>query len=95
MSESNSKNNNRSNKPEIQRYSVARGKYSSRLNNDRPTSSSSSGRFIFPKKISQNICLFKEIQNLKNNIIIMIHPIMIMIIIIIPKEHNEKHLKQK
>ncbi|CAF3881571.1 unnamed protein product [Adineta steineri] len=33
------KNNNRMNKPEIQRYSVAKGKYSSRLNTDRPTSS--------------------------------------------------------
>ena len=32
------KNNNRSNKPEIQRYSVSKGKYSSRLNPDRPTS---------------------------------------------------------
>jgi len=45
MSESNSKtdsnlnkNNNRTAKPEIQRYSVAKGKYSSRLNSDRPSS---------------------------------------------------------
>ncbi|CAF2533787.1 unnamed protein product [Rotaria sp. Silwood2] len=35
------KNTNRSNKPEIQRYSVAKGKYSSRLNNDRPLSGNS------------------------------------------------------
>ncbi|CAF0975725.1 unnamed protein product [Adineta ricciae] len=35
------KNNNRSNKPEIQRYSVSKGKYSSRLNPDRPTSGNS------------------------------------------------------
>lgn len=45
MSESNSKtdsntnkNQNRPNKPEIQRYSVAKGKYSSKLNSDRPPS---------------------------------------------------------
>jgi hypothetical protein len=48
MSESNSKtdsnsNNNRPNKPEIQRYSVAKGKYSSKLNTDKP----SSGTFCF------------------------------------------------
>lgn len=39
--DSNSNSNkaiNRSNKPEIQRYSVAKGKYSSRLHNDRPSS---------------------------------------------------------
>jgi hypothetical protein len=32
------KNNNRTNKPEIQRYSVAKGKYSSQLNSDGPSS---------------------------------------------------------
>lgn len=46
MSDSNSKSdgntnksaNNRTNKPEIQRYSVSKGKYSSRLNAERPSS---------------------------------------------------------
>lgn len=49
MSESNSKtdsntnkNHHRGAKPEIQRYSVARGKYSSRLNSDRPSSGGNS-----------------------------------------------------
>jgi hypothetical protein len=53
MSESNSKtdfntnkNNNRTNKPEIQRYSVSKGKYSSQLNTDKPPSS---GSFFFVK----------------------------------------------
>lgn len=48
MSESNSKtdlnsnkNYSRAAKPEIQRYSVAKGKYSSRLNSDRPSSGNS------------------------------------------------------
>jgi ATP/ADP translocase len=95
MSESNSKtdlnsnkNNNRTNKPEIQRYSVAKGKYSSRLNSDRPSSGISI--FIYLKK--KNI-LFKEIQKIPILIIITIRLIMTMIIII-NKHHNEKLLKQ-
>jgi len=41
MSELNIKtdlNSNKKTKPEIQRYSVAKGKYSSQLNSDRPSS---------------------------------------------------------
>ncbi len=67
MSESNSKtdfnsnkNSNRMNKPEIQRYSVAKGKYSSRLNSDRPSSGKSiyfllknSIQFLFSRKFEK------------------------------------------
>jgi hypothetical protein len=99
MSESNSKTdsndstktNNRTNKPEIQRYSVAKGKYSARLHTDRP----SSGIYIstfFSFEITNKI-LFKVIQKIP--IIVMIHLIMIMINIIINKNHNEELLNQK
>ena len=114
MSESNIKtgsntnsNNNRPNKPEIQRYSVAKGKYSSRLNTDKP----SSGISLFSVKKNKKKILFKEILKtpilviiIKINIIIMIpmkmemeitHLIMRMITIIIHKDHNENIPKQK
>jgi hypothetical protein len=104
MSESNSKTdsndstktNNRTTKPEIQRYSVAKGKYSARLNTDRP----SSGIYIdifFCFEITNKI-FFKVIQKIpiiKINIIIMIHLIMIMINIIINKNPNEELLNPK
>src|SRR4051812_20108562 len=95
MSESNgktdsnsNKNNNRTNKPEIQRYSVAKGKYSSKLNSDRPSSGILRNIFIQNKKTNE--FFFKE--NRIINIIIRIHliMIMIMIIIIINKDQNEK-----
>jgi hypothetical protein len=55
MSELNIKtdsNSNKKTKPEIQRYSVAKGKYSSQLNSDRPSSGISIQHiFLFSFKI--------------------------------------------
>ncbi|CAF1446008.1 unnamed protein product [Rotaria magnacalcarata] len=52
------KNNNRPHKPEIQRYSVAKGKYSSRLNNDRPSSGNSKNSNSYNNK--KNECYYHD-----------------------------------